>query len=289
MTTSTGLLLVQLNSLISSSHLSKIISAAVKTIEKNLYIKVQICSEDSHHKNNVQSFNNLTDEIYSISSNINAKLDTRVILSDFRDSLLNIGETQNPLYTNQKIQLILSSSTKNYPILNQLSNVSHNVLIEELTVQEPKDHETSNSFNLSDSSNEIEIENKAAPNDVYDNVVLGGTFDRLHAGHKMLLSAAILRCKKRLTVGVTDGAMVNSKTLWEIIEPCELRMKNLKDFLMDVEPRLEYCIVPITDPFGPTAYDPDLEVILIYYTKIMEVKTNFLALSCQRGDSEGRS
>nr|CAG4642601.1 EOG090X0864 [Evadne anonyx] len=32
---------------------------------------------------------------------------------------------------------------------------------------------------------------------------------------------------------------------------------------MDVEPRLEYCIVPITDPYGPTAYDPDLELLVV--------------------------
>lgn len=46
---------------------------------------------------------------------------------------------------------------------------------------------------------------------VYDNVVLGGTFDRLHVGHKMLLSEAVLRARKRLVVGVTDTNMVKSK------------------------------------------------------------------------------
>lgn len=43
----------------------------------------------------------------------------------------------------------------------------------------------------------------------YEHVVLGGTFDRLHTGHKMLLTEAILRSTKKVTVGVTDTNMLN--------------------------------------------------------------------------------
>lgn len=45
----------------------------------------------------------------------------------------------------------------------------------------------------------------------YNSVVLGGTFDRLHVGHKILLSEAALRAHKRLVVGVTDVNMITSK------------------------------------------------------------------------------
>lgn len=45
----------------------------------------------------------------------------------------------------------------------------------------------------------------------YNTVVLGGTFDRLHVGHKILLSEAALRAQKRLVVGVTDVNMITSK------------------------------------------------------------------------------
>lgn len=44
-----------------------------------------------------------------------------------------------------------------------------------------------------------------------DNVVLGGTFDRLHVGHKLLLTDAVIRAKKRMVVGVTDTNMVVCK------------------------------------------------------------------------------
>jgi phosphopantetheine adenylyltransferase/dephospho-CoA kinase len=45
---------------------------------------------------------------------------------------------------------------------------------------------------------------------LYNNVVLGGTFDRMHIGHKILLSEAALRAHKRLVVGVTDVNMIKS-------------------------------------------------------------------------------
>ena len=47
----------------------------------------------------------------------------------------------------------------------------------------------------------------------YNSVVLGGTFDRLHVGHKILLSEAALRAQKRLVVGVTDVNMIASEWL----------------------------------------------------------------------------
>lgn len=52
----------------------------------------------------------------------------------------------------------------------------------------------------------------------FENVVLGGTFDRLHNGHKILLSTAALKCTKKLTVGVTDIIMLKCKSLPKLIE-----------------------------------------------------------------------
>jgi hypothetical protein len=45
----------------------------------------------------------------------------------------------------------------------------------------------------------------------YEEVVLGGTFDRLHAGHKLLLSAAALCAQRRVLVGVTGAPMLLKK------------------------------------------------------------------------------
>ena len=39
-------------------------------------------------------------------------------------------------------------------------------------------------------------------------VALGGTFDHLHAGHKILLSMAIWITREKLIVGLTDDALL---------------------------------------------------------------------------------
>lgn len=44
-----------------------------------------------------------------------------------------------------------------------------------------------------------------------DTVVLGGTFDRLHDGHKTLLTEAVRRANRRVLVGITDNNMIKSK------------------------------------------------------------------------------
>jgi bifunctional ADP-heptose synthase (sugar kinase/adenylyltransferase) len=38
---------------------------------------------------------------------------------------------------------------------------------------------------------------------LFDFVAVGGTFDRLHAGHRLLLAATALVCKKQVYAGIT--------------------------------------------------------------------------------------
>jgi len=38
-------------------------------------------------------------------------------------------------------------------------------------------------------------------------------------------------------------------------------MNNVQGFLQDIDPTLEYNILPINDIYGPTAYDSTFEVI----------------------------
>lgn len=45
---------------------------------------------------------------------------------------------------------------------------------------------------------------------LYQHTVLGGTFDRLHVAHKLLLSEASLRATEKVTIGVTEENMQES-------------------------------------------------------------------------------
>lgn len=53
------------------------------------------------------------------------------------------------------------------------------------------------------------------------------------------------------------------KTLWELIEPCKIRMDGVKDFLNDICPELSYEILPIQDPFGPTRFGKDMDMLVV--------------------------
>ncbi|XP_037294471.1 bifunctional coenzyme A synthase isoform X2 [Manduca sexta] len=108
-----------------------------------------------------------------------------------------------------------------------------------------------------------EVDEMDQPVKTYDYVAMGGTFDRLHNGHKILLSQAVLRTKKHLALGITDINMIQSKKLWELIEPIEHRMKVVLNFLNDINPELEYNVFPLQDLYGPTKDDPRFQLIVV--------------------------
>lgn len=109
----------------------------------------------------------------------------------------------------------------------------------------------------------IDVTALSDSSETFKNVVLGGTFDRMHAGHKVLLSQAALLATERLVIGVTDENMIKNKKLWELIHPTEWRIEDVRAFLEDIDSTLKHEVVPISDPFGPTATDPDMDLIVV--------------------------
>ncbi|KAK7109446.1 bifunctional coenzyme A synthase-like [Littorina saxatilis] len=97
----------------------------------------------------------------------------------------------------------------------------------------------------------------------YDYVVLGGTFDRLHLGHNLLLSRSCLLCEKEVTVGVTSEDMNAKKTLRELILPQEERMAGVREFIADIKPNIKPDIVSINDVYGPTIHRAEFECMVL--------------------------
>jgi hypothetical protein len=56
----------------------------------------------------------------------------------------------------------------------------------------------------------------------FSNVAMGGTFDNIHNGHRLMLAQSALLARQRLVVGVSSGDWLATKVLTELIKPVEV-------------------------------------------------------------------
>ena len=67
---------------------------------------------------------------------------------------------------------------------------------------------------------------------VYGDVALGGTFDNIHNGHRLLLVQSALLAERRIMVGVSSGPLLANKVLTELIKPIEVGGHYLMTFVL---------------------------------------------------------
>lgn len=126
----------------------------------------------------------------------NIDLDVRILLSNFRNPNFKV-------ITSKPVEIVYFDSTFSAPavdtfVRNCISNKSANCRTVPVTSN-------------SDDSDCFVAENVANEYPMFDYVALGGTFDKLHVGHKVLLSEAVMKCQKKLTVAVSSELMLKSK------------------------------------------------------------------------------
>ena len=95
---------------------------------------------------------------------------------------------------------------------------------------------------------------------MFKKVCLGGTFSVLHEGHKKLFKKAS-RLSKRLIVGVTSDTFIKKLNKKHYVEPFKIRVQRVEDLLRKLD--IEYKIIELNDPYGPAAFDEELEAIIV--------------------------
>ena len=93
--------------------------------------------------------------------------------------------------------------------------------------------------------------------DHYKKVAVGGTFDKFHKGHRKLLDTAF-ELGSYVVIGVTSNEFGGLKGK---IDPCNVRMSNLKGLLENKHPN--YDIQQLNEPYGTTIDDEEIDAIVV--------------------------
>jgi len=97
----------------------------------------------------------------------------------------------------------------------------------------------------------------------YPVTVIGGTFDHLHAGHKILLSMAAYITSQKLIIGITDDTVLQKKANKHVLQNIDVRTEHVKSFLKFFKPSIILDITPIVDVYGPTSWDPNIQALVV--------------------------
>jgi pantetheine-phosphate adenylyltransferase len=96
----------------------------------------------------------------------------------------------------------------------------------------------------------------------FKRVGLGGTFDRLHDGHKALLRKAF-ESGEKVVIGVTTDNLLQNKSRKEMIYPYGQRVEEIRKFLAAEGYLNRAEIIPISDPLGTAVTDPEMDAVAV--------------------------
>ncbi len=99
----------------------------------------------------------------------------------------------------------------------------------------------------------------------FKHAIVGGTFDRLHEGHRFFLNEAF-KYSEKVTIGITNDTFFKDKIRNEIIENVLERKKSITDFLRKEGLIDRAKVIVIDDIFGNTLTEKDINAIFISET-----------------------
>lgn len=246
-----GLLVVTspLNSVL--NKVGNFLNQATNYVNKVIYIKLEpgLLNKNELFKNDLhkKELYKLIPNIYRIASNRIPSIDVRVLINDLPR---NLRVKPDILFIDNNDDKLKDGLIKKLNFNQQICILNDDLIPNEQSNSSPKT--TDPVLDCIEKSYKF-----------YDNVCLGGTFDGLHNGHKVFLNDALIRTNKELVIGVTDLSILKHKVLYELIDSVENRIQNLKEYLIDVNDNINYNIVPIYDPFGPSIEIKELECLVV--------------------------
>lgn len=188
----TGLLILR-----NLSKIPHLLTASTRHVNQTLYIQLDLCQNSAKCETPAR-FGRIVTQIYSSSVKYCSQLDVRVIISNLK----HVSSIWTPYSGSSAIDVVLCEDENLSGGLFRHLGTGNVITLESGEVTDDRE-------DLWDTKENCKM---------YRNVVLGGTFDRLHIGHKILLSTAAIRATERLVVGVTDGAMNKCKTFTILIK-----------------------------------------------------------------------
>ena len=266
MTTTKRALLILIQSLNDiKSNLNNIIEASITHASESLFVYISPNTTTTTTtpfkptllSNDRYLIKYITNNFYQKSFHLNPKLNVNCLLSNILTTSIKQPCLNYDLIITDLLQIEKNSGLKQF-CLEYLSPSTNNDLIDVYNIKVNNQSKSDETFHLIDSidhENDLIFAQKS-----FDFSIVAGTFDRLHIGHKILLSESVLLTKKKLLIGITDEAMIKKKLLYELIEPLNIRIDNVRRFLNLIAPHLEIEFAPLIDPFGPSIIERDYQV-----------------------------
>ncbi|TPX38051.1 hypothetical protein SmJEL517_g00060 [Synchytrium microbalum] len=128
---------------------------------------------------------------------------------------------------------------------------------------EPETSKTNETPSVTTNSQEF-YHRGSNPPDIYDHIAMGGTFDHLHSGHKILLTIAAWLSRLSLFCGVVSPDLLKNKKGAALLEPIDTRISNCNTFLYRFKRGgdLVFDVAQINDPYGPPQDNPKYSAIV---------------------------
>lgn len=96
----------------------------------------------------------------------------------------------------------------------------------------------------------------------YNRAILGGTFDRLHIGHKELINKT-LKESESVIIGIATPKLIKNKFLSETIENYSIRKNNLKEFLQERGFLERVSLISLNNIFGNSLKGKNIDAIFV--------------------------